>query len=102
MNIQNYRSDIDKIDTQFLQLVNKRAELALKIVGIKKELSLPVLDPIREKKIIKSLQEKNTGPLSNKAIKEIFSVIIKENRRLEEEVTLKGKNCHDKVKRSRF
>ena len=84
MDIRTCRDHIDEIDSELLHLLNERAELALSILKFKKKNRLPVFDPEREKKILERLQLKNPGPLQREAIKRIFSIIIEENRNLEE------------------
>ena len=83
MDIEYYRNEIDAIDQKVLELVNKRAGLALNIAKLKQELSRPIFDPEREKRILEHLKSQNKGPLSGSAIENIFSIIISENRELE-------------------
>lgn len=68
------RKDIDEIDFQILKLLNKRAKLALKARIAKGGVN--VYRPEREAEIIKNILAKNTGPLSNEAIKGLFQSII--------------------------
>jgi chorismate mutase len=81
--IEHHRNEIDRIDRQLIELLNRRANHAITIGKIKKELHLPVYDPERETQIIEGLKNFNNGPLTPKAIERLFERIIDESRRIE-------------------
>ena len=83
MTIDDYRKEINRIDSELLHIFNKRAALALKIGEIKKDLGIPVYDPEREKRIFEAMSSANPGPLENDAIIRLFERVIDESRRLE-------------------
>ncbi len=83
MTIDDYRKEINRLDSELLRIFNERAALALKIGEIKKEMNLPVYDPAREKRIFDAMSEANPGPLENEAITRLFERVIDESRRLE-------------------
>lgn len=83
MTIDDYRKEINRLDSELLRIFNERAALALKIGEIKKEMSIPVYDPAREKRIFDAMSEANPGPLENAAITRLFERVIDESRRLE-------------------
>ncbi len=83
MDISELRVEIDRLDRELLRLFNERANLALKIGEIKKELDLPVYDPSREKLIFEAMTKDNPGPLENDAIVRLFERVIDESRSLE-------------------
>lgn len=83
MTIDDYRREINRLDSELLRIFNERASLALKIGEIKKELGLPVYDPEREKRIFEAMSTANHGPLENDAIIRLFERVIDESRRLE-------------------
>lgn len=83
MTIDDIRQEIDQIDVELLHIFNRRADLALKIGHLKKELNLPVYDPEREKRIFTKMGDINPGPLDNGAIKRLFERVIDESRTLE-------------------
>ncbi len=89
MTIDEIRTEIDHLDDLLLNLFNQRASLALKIGELKKEASLPVYDPEREKRIFQRMKEENPGPLDNQAIVRLFERVIDESRRLERIMTNK-------------
>ena len=83
MTIDDIRQEIDHLDNELLRIFNRRAQLALKIGHLKKELALPIYDPDREKRIFTKMEAINPGPLDNNAIKRLFERVIDESRTLE-------------------
>ncbi|HYF96919.1 MAG TPA: prephenate dehydratase domain-containing protein, partial [Patescibacteria group bacterium] len=72
--IKDIRRSIDEIDRKMLELLNKRAELALQIK--KTGLGRTPIRPEREASIVHDLTVNNPGPLPDKAVREIFTQII--------------------------
>jgi chorismate mutase len=83
VTIDDYRKEINRLDSELLRIFNERAALALKIGEIKKEMNIPVYDPAREKLIFDAMSKDNPGPLENEAIIRLFERVIDESRRLE-------------------
>ena len=83
MTIEDYRREINRLDSELLRIFNERAALALKIGEIKKQHGIPVYDPEREKRIFETMSSANPGPLENDAITRLFERVIDESRRLE-------------------
>lgn len=67
------RGEIDSIDRQVLALVSRRAQLAHRIGQIKQGV---VYRPEREAQVLRNLAAENTGPLSERAVKQIFREIM--------------------------
>jgi chorismate mutase len=86
-NINELRSEIDRLDSQLLVIFNQRAQLALKIGELKKIDGLPIFDPDREKRIFQRMKSENLGPLDDGAIVRLFERVIDESRRLERIMT---------------
>lgn len=87
VRIDDYRQEIDRLDSELLAIFNRRADLALQIGRIKKTVGLPVYDPSREKRIFERMQGANQGPLDNGAVVRLFERVIDESRRLERIMT---------------
>ena len=83
MNIEYWRNEIDDVDRELLQLLNRRARLAMKVAALKRTAGLPFCDPEREQVILETLQQANTGPLDRRAITKVFRRIIRETRRVQ-------------------
>ena len=79
MNIKDLRERIDGIDAKLLDLFAERMEVSAEIAAYKKENSLPVLDPKREREKIASVIER-----SPEGIKEysplLYSLIMELSR----------------------
>ncbi len=83
MDISDWRDKIDEIDRKLVELLNQRAACVLKIGRLKREQGLPVYEPKREDQIFHNVQETNTGPLDNAAVRRVFERIIDEGRSIQ-------------------
>ncbi|MBK9162099.1 MAG: prephenate dehydratase [Nitrosomonadales bacterium] len=79
--LKQYREQIDRLDDELLQLVNRRAALAQQIGHLKED--GVVLRPEREAQILQRLQDNNRGPLSNAAVAQLFTEVMSQCRALE-------------------
>ena len=79
MTIEDWRLEIDAIDSELLGLLNKRAGLAVKVGQSKRLTGVALYDPAREEEARRA----NPGPLDEQAIVELFTCIIRESRRIE-------------------
>src|SRR5439155_1075438 len=64
MNLDDWRSRINDLDNQILDLLTQRAEAALQIGDLKRRQDAPSYAPEREADIARRLIEENRGPLS--------------------------------------
>ena len=83
MDIDDWRKKIDKIDSNILKLLNERIMCVIKIAVIKKQEDIPVYIAEREEKIIEKLFKENNGPIEEVNIRNIFSMIFTESRRVQ-------------------
>ena len=74
------RREIDAIDDELVVLLNKRADLVVRLPEIKERASLPLIDDDREKEVLVRVARLAAGPFDHKAIMRIFSTIIRECR----------------------
>ena len=81
---EEIRSAIDKIDSQILKHLAKRATLAHKVGQLKQVF----YDPKREREVIRRLLQENNGLLSNEAVEAIYTEIISACRELQRPVTV--------------
>src|SRR3989441_679553 len=63
MNLDDWRSRINDLDNQILDLLTQRAEAALQIGDLKRRQDAPSYAPEREADIVRRLIEKHRGPL---------------------------------------
>lgn len=81
--IQKARKKIDLIDNDIAALLLERARMAIRVAGLKKAAHMPIVDPEREKEVLKRAS-RATGPLSGDAMNEVFKKIVEITRAMEE------------------
>ncbi|MFT3804943.1 MAG: prephenate dehydratase [Burkholderiaceae bacterium] len=77
------RVSIDEIDRTIVEVLNRRARLAIEVGEVKKLTEAPVYRPEREAQIMARLRERNPGPLPGAAIEGIYREIISACREIE-------------------
>jgi chorismate mutase/prephenate dehydratase len=85
-NVPQLRAQIDKLDLQVLELINKRARLAAEIGKVKLEQGEDIFSPAREEEIYQNVleaNEKNKGPLAPECIRAVFREIMSGSRALQ-------------------
>ncbi|MDQ9171914.1 prephenate dehydratase [Oxalobacteraceae bacterium R-40] len=82
------RERIDAIDRQMLDLLNQRARIAQEVGHVKAETNAPVFRPEREAQVLRSVAERNPGPLHANDVQTIFREIMSACRALEKRVTV--------------
>ncbi len=80
MELKELRKGIDQIDSEILKLLSKRMEFALRTRAMKSD----VQDPAREKEVIESARKRSKGLIRPEFSERIYSEIIGESRRLQE------------------
>lgn len=75
------RRRIDRIDDELVQLLNRRARLAIEIGAFKRKYGLASLSREREREILGRARLANAGPLGRDAIGRLFRAILEESRR---------------------
>ncbi len=86
VKLEELRHRIDEIDEQLVRLFNARAQCALEIGEIKKQLGLPIYQPERETEVLQRVRAASAaggGPLGPDAISRLFERVIDEARGLE-------------------
>jgi len=86
MSIKDWRTEINMLDSELLRLLNKRAQLALKVGESKTASGVHLCDHTREREVIERMCEANEGPLDERAVVELFRAIIHESRRIQTRV----------------
>jgi chorismate mutase/prephenate dehydratase len=80
---KSLRSQIDKLDLQIVDLINKRAGLAAEIGRHKNDQGTEVFLPAREEEVYKHVLEANKGPLDEATIRAVFREIMSGARALQ-------------------
>lgn len=85
--IPELRAQVDEINMQILELLNKRARVVTEIGKEHSRLGHQFYDPAREGQMLQALELANTGPFSNETIKALFREIFRASLALEESQT---------------
>ena len=79
MDIQELRSQIDKIDDELVRLFGQRMDVAAQIADYKKENNLPILVPAREREKLQDVAEK-AGPEMANYTRVLYSMLFELSR----------------------
>lgn len=74
--LASYRDEITALDLQLLETVNRRLETVLELRRHKEETGLAFLDPDREAWLVAHLKERNGGPLSDRGVEELITLVL--------------------------
>ena len=83
MEIAEWRSKIDEMDEQIVELINKRAEAAKAIGDLKRKAGMPVYEPQRERDVFEHVKRVNPGPLADAELIHVYERIIDVMRTLQ-------------------
>ena len=83
MNLADWRTRINELDNQILNLLNQRAEAALQIGNLKRRQGTPSYVPEREAEILRHLSARNRGPLTADNVIAIWREVLSACRALE-------------------
>jgi len=91
MEIEDWRRKIDELDRQIVALLSERAEAAQAIGKLKRNTSMPIYEPNRERVIFENVRAANRGPLPDIELTHIYERIIDVMRALQrQELASKG------------
>lgn len=82
-SLEDIRNQINELDKELLQLLNKRASLSLEVGRIKKSSQDIVFKPFREKEVLQRLEKENPGPLPGDHLQAIYREILSSSRALQ-------------------
>ena len=92
MDLNELRQQINSIDDELLTLFTRRMDLASQVADYKREHDLPILQPAREREILKKVADK-AGPELGGYARVLFSMLIElsksyQNKRTNKEIEL--------------
>jgi chorismate mutase/prephenate dehydratase len=82
------RRRIDRLDESLLRLLNRRGVFVQEVRAIKEKRGQSIFSPSRERDLLRRLKAKNTGPLSDAAVEDIFREIVHVCRSLEKDLKI--------------
>ena len=83
MDIADWRKKIDELDSRLVQLMNERAHCAHEIGKLKRNSSMPIYEPDREKIIFQNIARYNAGPLSEVQLRQVYERLIDVMRQIQ-------------------
>lgn len=86
--VPELREQIDRLDSEIVELLNKRVEIAQRIGSLKGKTDAPYYTPEREAEIYRRLCAQNRGPLQDNQLAGIFREIISTARASEKTLTV--------------
>jgi chorismate mutase len=90
MDIFDWRKKIDELDRKLAALLNERAAAAIEIGRLKRNTSLPVYEPDREREVVANVQRNNAGPLSERDLGQIYERIMDVMRNIQKQEIVPG------------
>ncbi|MGL2512323.1 chorismate mutase [Helicobacter pylori] len=84
--LENLRAEIDALDNELSDLLDKRLEIALKIALIKQESpqESPIYCPKREREILKRLSQRDFKHLNEEILTGFYTEVFKISRKFQE------------------
>ena len=83
MDIAEWRRKIDELDRQLVALINERARCAEAIGKLKRNSSLPIYEPDRERIIFDNIARENQGPLTQVQLRQIYERLVDVMRQIQ-------------------
>jgi len=85
MDIEGWRKKIDELDQKLVELISERARAAVAIGKLKRDTSMPIYEPDRERIVFENVQAVNRGPLAGRDLVRIYERIIDVMRNVQKE-----------------
>src|SRR5437763_17131860 len=87
MEIEDWRKKIDELDQKLVDLLSERARAAVAIGKHKRNTSIPIYEPERERVVFENVQEANQGALTGRDLMRMNERIIDVMLNVEKEET---------------
>ena len=79
MELKDLRNEIDQIDDELVKLFTRRMDVSARIAGVKKEKSLPIFVPAREREKLADVAQK-AGPEMANYTRVLYSILFELSR----------------------
>jgi chorismate mutase len=83
MKLEDWRKEIDEIDSQIVGLLNRRARAAQSVGVLKAQSGLPVVDTEREDEVLCRIKLRNAGNLDEDILIKLYRDIMQKSRRIQ-------------------
>jgi chorismate mutase len=85
MDIADWRTKIDALDRQLVELLSRRAQAAHEIGKLKKTAGMAIYEPDRERTVFENVRKVNPGPLPGRDLLRIYERILDVMRQIQKE-----------------
>jgi chorismate mutase len=85
MDIADWRKKIDELDSKLVELLSERARAAQEIGRLKRNTSMPIYEPDRERIVFENVQGINRGPLQGRDLVRIYERIMDVMRNIQKQ-----------------
>jgi chorismate mutase len=85
MDIADWRKKIDELDRKLVDLISERARAVIQIGRLKRNTSMPIYEPDRERIVFDNVQAANRGPLPGRDLVRIYERLIDVMRNIQKE-----------------
>src|SRR5580692_2646644 len=92
MDIADWRKKIDDVDRKLVALLSERAQAAVAIGKLKRDTSMPIYEPDRERIVFDNVQAANQGPLQGRDLVRIYERIIDVMRNIQKKKSWQAQN----------
>ena len=76
MDLSEWRKKVDELDRKLTALLNERAAAVVEIGRLKRNTSLPIYEPDRERAVLDNVKRSSTGPLAERDLAQIYERIM--------------------------
>ena len=83
LDLDQVRTEINQVDAELVQLLNKRARLSIAVGRLKDSGQESVFKPFREKDVLDRILQANPGPLPAEHLQAIYREILSSSRSLQ-------------------
>ncbi|WP_411953673.1 bifunctional 3-deoxy-7-phosphoheptulonate synthase/chorismate mutase [Alkalibacillus sp. S2W] len=84
-HLDSLREELDQVNIQLLELINKRGQLVKELGDIKKAQGMKAYDPERERDMLNHIVDQHQGPFEYSTIEHLFKEIFKAAKELQED-----------------
>ena len=89
MKLEDWREEIDEIDSQIVGLLNRRAQAAQSVGVLKAQIGLPIVDIEREDEVLRKIKLRNAGNLDDDILVKLYRDIMQKSRLIQIETVRK-------------
>jgi len=94
-DLSNFRAALDRIDAQLIELLGQRFEVCRKVANYKKLYDVPMMQPDRVKEVhARNAELAKTHAVSPAFVQDLYTLVIGEACRLEDEIIDAGPDSH--------